>query len=224
MFYEKDSLCLDSFPAGTLACNCTVIYEKKSREALIVDPGNDLQLILDYVSKNKLKVKSLLHTHAHFDHIGASEKLAQAFSCPLYLHEKDFLLYEMLPFQAQFFGMKADTPSSPPLKLNDEEFFGLELTEGTRKLKEFLKTLYTPGHTEGSCSFYTEFFDKPVLLSGDTLFKGSVGRTDLPGGDHDTLVKSIKTRLLTLPEETLCIPGHGPETVIYSEKRANPFL
>ena len=96
---------------------------------------------MTYIPKKKLKVKTLLHTHAHFDHIGASERLAQTFSCPLFLHEKDFLLYEMLPFQAQFFGMEAKAPSFAPIKLQDEELFGLELTEGTKKLKEFLKTL-----------------------------------------------------------------------------------
>lgn len=226
MRFEKDSLILESFPAGSLGCNCSVIYEKNTGEAIIVDPGDDAGLIRQFVKKKSLKVTMLLHTHAHFDHIGASEALGSEFSCPVILHEKDFGLYKMLPFQASLFGLSCAEPKEADRKLEDGESFGLHLEEqvGDKKMKAFLTTLHTPGHTEGSCSFYSEFFGEPLLLSGDTLFQGSVGRTDLPGGDHDTLIHSIKDRLLVLPEETLCIPGHGPSTSIYKEKKDNPFL
>lgn len=226
MEYQKGSLVLESFPVGSLACNCSVIYEKNSGAAIIVDPGNDLDLILKYVSSKSLKVKMLLHTHAHFDHIGASGSLSAKLGCPLLLHEEDFSLYKTLPMQALFFGQVCGPPKAPSRKIHDEEIFGLVLGngEGEGKLTSFLKTLHTPGHTQGSCSFYTEYFGEPLLLSGDTLFKESIGRTDLPGGNSETIIRSIKNRLLTLPEETVCIPGHGPKTSIYKEKKFNPYI
>lgn len=225
MRLTKDSLVLESFPVGTLSCNCSVIYDVKTREAIIIDPGNDLEFILSYVKKEKLKVGQLLHTHAHFDHIGASSALGEKLACPVLLHQGDLSLYKKLPFQAMFFGEVCSVPRDPDRMIHDEELFGFNQNpEGSGALRDFLKALHTPGHTEGSCSFYTEFFHEPLLLSGDTLFKGSIGRTDLPGGDHDTLVKSIRNRILPLPEETVCIPGHGPGTRIYEEVRSNPYF
>jgi len=226
MRLEKNSLILEVFPAGTLGCNCSVIYEKNTGEAIIVDPGDDAELVRNFVKKKKLRVTMLLHTHAHFDHIGASEVLSSEFSCPLVLHEKDFGLYKMLPFQASLFGLSCKEPKPADRKLQDEESFGLisGCDSSSKKMREFLKTIHTPGHTEGSCSFYSDFFEEPILLSGDTLFKGSVGRTDLPGGDHQTLIRSIKNRMLVLPDETLCIPGHGMTTTVFREKKDNPFL
>lgn len=227
MKYQKDSLVLDSFPVGTLACNCSIIYDNNSKDAIIIDPGNDPDLILKYVSDHALKVKVLLHTHAHFDHIGGSGRLSSELKCPVYLHPDDFFLYKMLPVQALFFGEVCGVPKAADHKIHDEELFGLVLKDSQGqgdKLVEFLKTLHTPGHTPGSCSFYSDYFDKPLLLSGDTLFKASIGRTDLPGGNQETLIHSIKSRILTLPEETLCIPGHGMSTSLYVEKKQNPFL
>ena len=226
MKFIKDSLVLESFPVGTLACNCSIIYDDLSKEAIIVDPGNDVDFILSYVAKKKLIVKKLLHTHAHFDHIGASSTLSQKLNCPVFLHEDDFSLYKKLPLQALFFGTVCAIPKAADYKLHDEECFGLSLGShlGEGKLVEFLKTLHTPGHTEGSCSFYSDYFDEPILLSGDTLFRRSVGRSDLPGGDGETLIHSIKTRILPLPSETICIPGHGPQTSLYEEAKENPFL
>ncbi len=228
MKWEKNNLIMESFPVGTLACNCCIIYEKETREALIIDPGNDSDLILKFVAQKKLKVKSLLHTHAHFDHIGGSSFLSTELNCPVHLHTDDFFLHKALPLQAMYFGEKIPEPKPVDHIIRDEETFGLNLSNLVNpqesKLIPFLKTLHTPGHTPGSCCFYSEYFDEPLLLSGDTLFRESVGRTDLPGGDSHSLIKSIKNRIFPLTAETQCIPGHGPMTSIYHEKKHNQFL
>ena len=138
----------------------------------------------------------------------------------MHLHKGDQFLYDMLPMQGKFFGQTVGTPKVLDAHLEDGETFSFEDGE----INSFLTTLHTPGHTPGSCCFYSEYFDEPQLFAGDTLFSESIGRTDLPGGDGRQIIKSIKDRLLTLPDETKVIAGHGPATVIHHEKKFNPFL
>ncbi len=205
---------------GSYQCNCSILYSEKTREAIIIDPGNDHDFILKKIKDLNIKVKKLLHTHAHFDHIGRSTEVAIATGATLHLHKGDQFLYDALPQQGMFFRQVVGTPKAIDSYLVDGEEFGFEDPE----FKNFLKTIHTPGHTPGSCSFYTEYFDTPQLFAGDTLFQQSIGRTDLPGGDSNQIIKSIKSRLLVLPDETNVIAGHGPETNIYDEKKYNPFV
>jgi len=211
---------IQSFSTGALGCNCSIIYSQESKQAIIIDPGDDELNIISKVESLGLKVIKLLHTHAHFDHIGCSKSLKDKFGCSMHLHQGDEQLYQALSVQRQMFRIgNGDGPGVIDSWLLDEEEFSLDT-----EFKSFLKTLYTPGHTEGSCCFYTDYFEEPILFAGDTLFQQSIGRTDLPGGDFEKIKKSIKQRLYSLPDETRVITGHGPATSIYQEKRSNPFI
>lgn len=218
--HKKGDLNLVSFPIGNYQCNCSILFSEKTKEAIIIDPGNDHQTLLKVVDHLGVKPKKLLHTHAHFDHIGRSNEVKQATGATIHLHKGDQFLYDNLQKQGLFFGQMVGAPSPIDQHLIDEEEFGIDSDD----LQNFLKTLHTPGHTPGSCCFYTEYFDLPMLFSGDTLFERSIGRTDLPGGDMNAIIKSIKERLLVLPEDTLVTPGHGEDTRIFEEKKYNPFL
>ncbi|MDB9786550.1 MBL fold metallo-hydrolase [Bacteriovoracaceae bacterium] len=222
----KDKLEIETFPMGDLGCNCSLIYSPKSKEAIIIDPGNDAVSLMKLIKERQLTVKLLLHTHAHFDHIGQSQIIHEQTGAKRLLHKDDLFLYEGLPQQGMFFGVKMDVPSPLEGYLNNEESFGFSetLSLEDQSLKQFIKVLHTPGHTPGSVCFYTDCFKEPVLFSGDTLFQSSIGRTDLPGGDTDKILVSIKQRLYTLPDETNVICGHGPQTRIFEEKRNNPFI
>ncbi len=216
----RPNLKVESFAIGSYACNCSIIYSTTTHEALVIDPGNDPKTIMKRLATLQVSVKLFLHTHAHFDHIGGSKELRDLTGAPIYLHKSDELLYKSLPMQSMMFGL-------PPLQTGPIDHFiqdGEEYGLSDPDLKLFLKAIHTPGHTSGSCSFYTEIFDHPLLFAGDTLFQGSVGRTDLPGGDFETLKKSIKNRLYVLPKETMVITGHGPSTTIADEGRDNPFV
>jgi hydroxyacylglutathione hydrolase len=210
----------ETFPMGSFACNCSLIYDETSREAIIIDPGNDLNSIINKVKERQLDVKYLLHTHAHFDHIGCSKCLKDELGAEILLHKSDEQLYKTLNQQTSIFNLPPSEVGIVDTYLEDEMEFSLENTN----LNNFIKTLFTPGHTEGSCCFYTEAFSEPILFSGDTLFQNSIGRTDLPGGNFDTLKNSIKTRLYDLPSETQVIAGHGANTSINHEKKFNPFV
>ena len=214
------SLKLESFPMGSFACNCSIIFDDATKEAIIIDPGNDLQGITSKIKERDLDVKLLLHTHAHFDHIGCAKCLKEETGAKVLLHKDDEQLYFALNEQTRIFGMPSLEIGTIDQYIEDEMEYSLE----NSNLKNILKTFFTPGHTEGSCCFYTEAFSEPILFSGDTLFQQSIGRTDLPGGDLETIKKSIKNRLYHLPDETKVITGHGPSTSIFSEKRHNPFV
>lgn len=220
MQLTKGNLNLVSLPVGSYQCNCSILFSSKTREAIVIDPGNDHDYILKVLAKLQVNPKKLLHTHAHFDHIGRSNEVRELTGATIHLHKGDQFLYDNLKMQGKFFGQVVGDPAPIDHYLQDDETFEFE----DKEINTFLKTIHTPGHTPGSCCFYTEYFDVPVLLSGDTLFERSIGRTDLPGGDTDTIIKSIKSRLLTLPEETLVTPGHGDDTRIFEEKKYNPFL
>lgn len=202
---------LESFPVGPLGCNCSLLWNPETGRGLVVDPGGDAVKIRRRVEALGIKVEALLHTHAHFDHVGATKELQDLWQCPAHLHEGDDFLIENLDEQTGAFGMPR-IPAPDMTALNPGDRFG------------DLGTLHTPGHTPGSCCFHGEFEKGQVLLAGDTLFRRGVGRTDLWGGDYDQLEASIQGQLYGLASGTLVIPGHGPVTTIGEEKAGNPFV
>ena len=205
---------VETFPVGPLQCNCTVLADPVSREAVVIDPGDEPERILRALEGAKLKAVALLHTHAHLDHITASRAVKESTGAPIRLHPADRPLYDALPEQAAFFGLSADAPLPPDAPLSDGEI--------VRFGPYRLRTIHTPGHTPGSTCFLLEG-DSPVLFSGDTLFRRSIGRTDLWGGDTEAILASIRDRLFPLDGSTPVVCGHGDDTTIAEEKRLNPF-
>ena len=208
---------VESFPVGVLGCNCTIVACEETREAIVVDPGGDADRILDVVRANRLDVKQVLHTHAHFDHVLGTREVKEGTGAKIRLHPGDDFLYQSLAMQASWLGMRIEKdvlPVDEPLRHQETITFG----------KTGTLVLHTPGHTPGSCCFSLRTGEGMLLLSGDTLFQSSVGRTDLPGGDQDTLFESIRRELLPLDDDTRVICGHGPETTIGRERLKNPFV
>lgn len=203
---------------GSFGCNCSIIYSEITKEAIIIDPGNDASELIKIITRLGVTPKVLLHTHAHFDHIGESNIIKEKYNVPMALHPDDLFLYNSLKEQGSWFGMKLKDPGIVDIHLNDQDTFGFESDD----LKNLLKTIHTPGHTPGSCCFHGNELN--LLFSGDTLFNGSIGRTDLPGGDFNLILKSIKTKLFTLNDDVIVVPGHGPNTTIGKEKKSNPFV
>lgn len=205
---------------GPFQCNCTILVCEKTREAVIIDAGDEFAKIKKELQILDIKLKYSLHTHAHLDHIGAVSELKRFTSnTKICLHKADQDLYEKLPIQGQMFGFQYDVPPQVDHNLEHEE----KLSFGDHKFS----VIHTPGHSPGGVCFQFaegEISDKPHLFTGDTLFRESVGRSDLWGGDHRTLVKSIKDRIFTLEEETVVLPGHGSKTSVSYEARNNPFL
>lgn len=197
---------------GPLQCNCHILADEASKEAVIVDPGDDGDEILRRVKG--YTVRALLHTHCHFDHMTGTRKVAEATGADILIHKADKEYYDSLAGQYRMFGMPRPVDDPLPVKrfLKDGE----KIDFG----KHALKVIHTPGHTQGSCCFHTE----GIVLSGDTLFRQSIGRTDLPGGNAQEELESIRKRLFTLDPETVVFPGHGPETRIADERAENPFL
>lgn len=207
---------IKTFPLGVFQCNCSVIADEESGEAVVVDPGDEAAKIIAEIQKHKFIVKYLIHTHAHIDHIGATRGVHQGCGGDICLHRGDLPLYGGIAQQAQFLGVK-NTDGVLPVKTFVEHGDIFELGK-----KISAEVLFTPGHTPGSVCF---FFEKSnLLLSGDTLFLKSIGRTDLWGGDYGQIIASIKEQLFKLPDQTRVIPGHGPTTTIGGEKMGNPFV
>jgi glyoxylase-like metal-dependent hydrolase (beta-lactamase superfamily II) len=235
-----DGLIHITIPVGMLQCNCSIIGDPVTREALVVDPGDEVNRILDLLGRHKLTVKAIVSTHAHIDHVGGLSKLHKYTGAPVLMHRDDLPLYQAMDMQAAFLGVL------PP-----------ELTEVDQLLKEgdVLRwggfealVIHTPGHTPGSVSLYLPhdagkiaapaeegsmaipdeagkiILPAPQLFSGDTLFAGSIGRTDLWGGSMDQILDSLRSKLMHLPDETIVYPGHGPVTSIGNERHLNPFL
>jgi hydroxyacylglutathione hydrolase len=244
-----DSLIHITIPVGILQCNCSIIGDPLTREALVVDPGDEVERILDLLGRRRLTVKAIVSTHAHIDHVGGLSKLHKYTGAPVLMHRDDLPLYQAMDMQASFLGVL------PP-----------DLTEVDQLLKEGdvlhwgsleAQIIHTPGHTPGSVSLYLphdagkiSLTDKaaksdaadgtrqaghaddsektgvhvPQLLSGDTLFAGSIGRTDLWGGSMEQIMDSLRDKLMHLPDETIVHPGHGPMTTIGRERELNPFL
>lgn len=205
---------LKTFPVPPLGCNCSIIGDPVTGQAVVVDPGGAHERILQEVRDLGLTVVSILHTHAHFDHFLASGEMKKATGATLCLHEEDRELWNMLEIQCRWFGVPYVPVPQPEHWLRDDEKIILGGVEGA--------VLHTPGHTPGSLCFH--FKDKKLLLSGDTLFRGGIGRTDLWGGDYDAIERAIRERLYTLDETTRVIPGHGPETQIGFEREHNAFI
>ncbi len=205
---------LESFPVGPLACNCTILGDEETREAIVIDPGDEVSRIANRLTELGLKLKQIIVTHAHIDHVGGALKLKRLTGAPIYLNENDLPLLEMMAAQAAWLGMSTPETAPPDESLADGQLVGLERYPA--------KVLHTPGHTQGSVCLH--FAPLKLLIAGDTLFAGSIGRTDLPGGNFDQIIDSLHSRLLTLPDETEVLPGHGPATTIGEERHSNPFL
>lgn len=203
-----------TFSVPPLGCNCSIIGDPVTKQAIVVDPGGAHERILQEVKQLGLTVTMILHTHAHFDHFLASGEMKKATGATLCLHEDDRELWSMLDVQCRMFGVPYVPVPEPEYWLKDEE----KLLVGQIRAV----ALHTPGHTPGSMSFHVP--DGNIVLAGDTLFRGSIGRTDLWGGDYDAIERSIHERLYTLHESTLVVTGHGPETEIGWEKHTNQFV
>ena len=201
-------------PVGPLQCNCSVIGDEATREAMVIDPGDDIEDVAAIIQRHKLKVKQIVITHAHIDHVGGAMKLRALTGAPILLNQNDYALLKMLDMQATWVGM----PVPGDVKIDAELAHGESLSAGSLSAN----VLHTPGHTEGSVCLY--FPAEKLLIAGDTLFAGSIGRTDLPGGSLDKIMRSLHQRVLALPDETVVIPGHGPKTTIGDEREGNPFL
>lgn len=205
---------LETFPVGPLQCNCTVLGDEASGEAMVVDPGDNIPQILALLAKHKLTLKQIVVTHGHIDHVGGAVRLKRATGAPILLNENDLPLLKMMDMQAAWLGVAA--PEVAPPDVSAEEGMAVGIAGHTATV------LHTPGHTQGSICLH--FAPENLLLAGDTLFAGSIGRTDLPGGDGRQILRSLHDRLLTLPEATMVICGHGPATTIGEERETNPFL
>ena len=211
-----------TIPVGILQCNCSIIGDPITREALVIDPGDEVTRILELLGRHKLTVKAIVSTHAHIDHVGGLSKLRQYTGAPILMHRDDLPLYQGMEVQAAFLGVA--TP---------------EITDVDQLLKEGdalnwgsfqANVIHTPGHTPGSVCLYlpkdagSVAMPTPRLFAGDTLFAGSIGRTDLWGGSMDQISDSLRGKLMKLPDETIVYPGHGRLTSIGEERNTNPFL
>jgi len=201
-------------PVGPLQCNCSIIGDEGTHEAMVIDPGDNIDEIVAILNEHKLQVKQIVITHAHIDHVGGAMKLRAQTGAPILLNQNDYALLKMLDVQAAWLGMK------PPGAVEIEH--AIKDGEKVEAGRLTANVLHTPGHTEGSVCLY--FPAEKMLIAGDTLFAGSIGRTDLPGGSYQKIMRSLHDRVLALPDETVVIPGHGPSSTIGDEREGNPFL
>jgi hydroxyacylglutathione hydrolase len=205
---------LEMLTVGPFQENCYVIGDEEIGEGAIVDPGDEAARIALAVEQTGLAISEILITHAHIDHVGAVAALVEEYACPVLMHAEAEPMLQQLPTQAMMMGLRFGKVPKADRRIEDEEV--LEVG-GLR-----LKALYTPGHAPGHLAFYAE--SERLVFSGDALFAGSVGRTDLFGGDTEVLMRNIKERLMRLPDQTRVLSGHGPETTIGDERAHNPFL
>jgi glyoxylase-like metal-dependent hydrolase (beta-lactamase superfamily II) len=205
---------LESFPVGPLQCNCILLGDEEAGEAIVIDPGDEVGRIQRRLTELGLKLKQILVTHAHIDHVGGALRLKRLTGAPIFLNENDLPLLKMMEPQAGWLGIPTPETAPPDESLSDGLIVGLERYPA--------QVLHTPGHTQGSVCLH--FVPLKLLIAGDTLFAGSIGRTDLPGGNTNQIMDSLHSRLLALPDETKVLPGHGPATTIGTERASNPFL
>lgn len=201
-------------PVGMLQCNCSIFGDEQTREAIVIDPGDNIDEILVILARHKLKLKAIVITHAHIDHIGGAAKLKKATGAPVHMNQKDQALYDQMEMQANWLGMRPPSTTEIDANVREGDSLSLGATE--------FQVIETPGHTQGSISVWIPAAKK--LIAGDTLFRDSIGRTDLPGGDSRQILQSIHDKLLTLPDEAIVVPGHGANTTIGRERTENPFL
>ncbi len=205
----------ETLPVGMLACNCSILGDEASGEAIVVDPGDDVERIQEVLARHRLGVKYIVATHAHIDHVGGIEKLKRSTGAPVLMHADDLPLYQNLAMQAAWLGVR------PPGIVDVDQF--LKEGDAVRCGSLALEVLHTPGHSPGSLSLHMPGKDARIL-SGDTLFQNSIGRTDLWGGSLEQLLRSIHNTLMRFPDQTPVFPGHGPRTTIGAERESNPFL
>ena len=201
-----------SFPVGPLQCNCTIIGNTATGKGYLIDPGGDAERILETIETMNVSIEAIYHTHAHFDHFLASAEIKEKTGAPIFLNESDRFLWDTLEMQCSYFNI--DFKPTPPPDFNIEDQQDLIHCAGV--------CIHTPGHTPGSVSFHFE--SEKLLIAGDTLFQGSVGRTDLPGGDFKMLKSSIQEKIYSLDESTVVVTGHGPQTSIKREMESNLFI
>ncbi len=219
---EKAGLIQMTIPVGMLQCNCTIVGDPITREALVIDPGDEVGRILELLGRHKLQVKAIVSTHAHIDHVGGLAKLHEYTGAPLLMHREDLPLYRAMEMQAAFLGV-----APPPIGKVDHL---LKEGDSLRWGNFEGNVIHTPGHTPGSICIHmpasqaNPTLAKPRLFSGDTLFAGSIGRTDLWGGSLEEIMNSLRAKVLQLPDDTDVFPGHGFPTVIGEERQSNPFL
>jgi glyoxylase-like metal-dependent hydrolase (beta-lactamase superfamily II) len=199
---------------GLLQCNCSILGDETTGEGMVIDPGDEIERVLDVLSRYDLKLKQIVVTHAHIDHVGGAMRLKRLTGAPILLNQKDEALLKMLGTQASWIG--AQQPEA--VKVDQDLADGSSVQLGSYSAS----VLHTPGHTEGSVCLYFEPQQK--LIAGDTLFAGSIGRTDLPGGSYEKIISSLHERVLPLPDDVEVTPGHGPLTYIGVERESNPFL
>ena len=205
---------LETFPVGLLQCNCTILGDEETRDAIVIDPGDEVSRIHRRLTVLNLTLKQILITHAHIDHVGGALKLRSLTGAPIFLNEDDLPLLQIMAQQAAWLGVATPETAPPDETLIDGRSVGLANYPA--------QVIHTPGHTQGSICLH--FAPLKMVLAGDTLFAGSIGRTDLPGGNYDQILDSIRSRLFALPDETKVVPGHGPTTVIGTERKTNLFL
>lgn len=207
---------VETLSVGPLGCNCSIVADLEAKRAVVVDPGGDLERIEERLRALGVKVDAIVHTHTHIDHVGCTSELQQATGAAASIHEADRFLYALLPVQAALVGTSTPRKADVDGALVD----GRTLRAGDLELA----VVHTPGHTPGSCCFVVTQGGETRVFAGDTLFRGSIGRTDLWGGDSDAILRSIHSRLLTLPDDALVVTGHGEGTTIGEERAHNPFL
>jgi glyoxylase-like metal-dependent hydrolase (beta-lactamase superfamily II) len=206
---------IETFPVGWLQCNCTILGDEQTRQAIVIDPGDDPQEILTRLAKHGLRAKHIVCTHTHIDHVGAVCELQERMQTPAAIHKADLFLFDKLDVQAQWIGIKTPKRGSIDYFIQDGGAVACGAIE--------IGAIHTPGHTPGSTTFHLPG-DRNILFTGDTLFAQSIGRTDLWGGSYPEIITSIQRKLLTFDDDTLVIPGHGSSTTIGHERRYNPFL
>jgi hydroxyacylglutathione hydrolase len=212
----EESMVIETFPVGPLRCNCSLVVDPESGEAIVIDPGGDFEEIQTRLEQKRAKVRAIVHTHTHIDHVGATAPLQRWSGAAARIHEADRFLYDLLPIQSALLGVPLPERCDVEGDLYDDAAIGFGKGE--------LLVMHTPGHTPGSVSFVLRHDTSSVAFTGDTLFRRGIGRTDLWGGDSEQIFRSLTSRLLTLDEATRVVPGHGPGTSIGEERRTNPFL